>query len=101
MTTTHRTFTRSNSDTPWYHETSDATASQINFDNQLSVAYLATGKIIERTISETPTTLIIAIQWDSVESMNEHYSDPITLAHFAERDVYNTANGIETTLTQL
>jgi hypothetical protein len=84
MTTTHRTFTRSNSATPWYHQTSVATASQINFDNQLSVAYLATGKIIERTISETPTTLIIAIQWDSVESMNVTV-DPRELGEIIEK----------------
>ena len=67
---------------------------------QLSIEYLATGKIIDRIISITPTTLTIYIEWDSIESMAQHYNDPITIDHFAERDAYNLLNGIESSLTQ-
>jgi hypothetical protein len=94
MTTSRRIFVRPDIAIPWYHEIAGTLPTQLNFTNQLNVAYVATGKLIDRVISVTPTVYTVTIEWDSIESMNEHYADPITIAHFAERDAYNESNGI-------
>ena len=98
--TTTRVFTRPSISVPWYHETPEAASASTTFNNHLKFAYYDTGKLIDRIFSAAPLTYTVTIEWDSVESVNEHYSDPVTLEHFARRDAYNAANGITTTLTQ-
>ena len=96
---TTRVFTRPNINIPWYHDIHKSAITYLKFENRLFMEYLVTGKIIDRVFDYTDTTLTVVIEWNSIESMNQHYSDPITIAHFADRDEYNSINGIETSLT--
>lgn len=98
---TVRVFTRSDITIPWYHDEHGSLKSSVDFDEQLSIKYLTTGKIIDRIISTTPTAITVIIEWENEQSMNEHYNDPIVIAHFAARDAYNSLNGITNTFNIL
>jgi uncharacterized protein (DUF1330 family) len=96
---TTREFKRPDITIPWYHDEHHSSKSSIDFDEHLSIKYMATGKIIDRFVHGTSTTINVVIEWENEESMNEHYNDPVVIAHFANRDAYNSLHGITTTLS--
>lgn len=59
-------------------------------------AYRNTNKLLSTEINfdEVNKTLIVVNRWASEADFNEHRQDPAIIAILAERESYNTANGI-------
>lgn len=93
MIITTRTFTKTSNSIPWHYEQlNDALLFQV----RLTEDFINTGKILYKDvdISFDGLTMTVSIHWDSIESMNEHFNDPLNVIYFAERDTYNNYTNI-------
>lgn len=93
MIVTIRTFTRKSTLVPWHHE---QIPGGLLFSTRLDENFVATGKILNRDVHFSVDDLImtVTIYWDTLDSVNSHFNDPLNYQYFHDRDAYNEANDI-------
>lgn len=79
-----------------FHSVTGDDAESVNFRKHWAATYKSTGKLlyVNHEMSEDQLTQTTTFLWDSEESCNEAWADPVFVAMRESRKAYHDANGI-------
>ena len=71
-----------------------------DYQSHINNTYRSTNKLLDTTaeFNAVDKVLIVVNRWASEAAFNEYKADPVVVQNLAEREAYNTANGINMSL---